>query len=195
MIVKTAVLVVPLRDAEIVAEVVVVTDVVVTVNVAVVAPAATVTVAGTDALVELDERDTTVPLGPAGPVRVIVPVDVAPPVTVLGANVTLVRVAAVIVRLADLVVPLNTPDIEAVADAETAEVLTVKVALVAPPGTVTVAGTVAFELLDESVTTMPSGPAAPVRVTVPVDELPPITEVGETARLLIDAGLIVSVAV
>src|SRR4051812_44596850 len=47
---------------------------------------------------------------------------------------------------------------------------TVKLAEVARAGTVTVAGTVAAEvLLLESVTTSPPAGAAPVRVTVPVD--------------------------
>ena len=57
--------------------------------------------------------------------------------------------------------------------ADTAEVLTVNVAVVAPAATVTVAGTVAFALLEESVTTSPLGPAGPVRVTVPVTAVPP----------------------
>src|SRR5438093_4139407 len=58
-------------------------------------------------------------------------------------------------------------------------VVTVKVALVAPAGTVTLAGTVAVgvELLT-SVTTMPPAGAGPLRVTVPVEGFPAVTVVG-----------------
>ena len=53
------------------------------------------------------------------------------------------------------------------------------VALALPPGTVTVAGTFATEvLLLDSVTTTPPLGAALFRVTVPVEPLPPTTEDG-----------------
>lgn len=56
------------------------------------------------------------------------------------------------------------------------EVLTVKLADVAPPGTVTVAGTVAHRVswLDRATVTPPLG-AGLTRVTVPVEGLPPVT--------------------
>ena len=55
------------------------------------------------------------------------------------------------------------------------------VALVAPTGTVTLAGTVATAvLLLESVTSAPPEGAAAVKVTVPVEKLPPTTDVGLT---------------
>ena len=58
-------------------------------------------------------------------------------------------------------------------------VLTVKFARVAPAVTVTLDGRVtAFVLLLESDTTAPPEGAAPLSVTVPVDELPPRTLVG-----------------
>lgn len=61
------------------------------------------------------------------------------------------------------------------------DVVTVTVALVAPAGTVTLAGTVATAvLLLESVTSAPPDGAAAVNVTVPVEELPPTTDVGLT---------------
>ena len=54
--------------------------------------------------------------------------------------------------------------------------VTVKVAVVAPGATVTLDGTVAtVVLLLESWTVIPAEGAAPLRVTVPVDGLPPTT--------------------
>src|SRR5436189_6332328 len=62
---------------------------------------------------------------------------------------------------------------------DTGLVLTVKVALVALPGTVTLAGTVAtLVLLLERATTAPPLGAGALSVTVPVEELPPVTLVG-----------------
>ena len=61
----------------------------------------------------------------------------------------------------------------------TADVVIVKVAVVAPAATVTLAGACAVAvLLLDSVTTAPLDGAGPVKVTVPVDEVPPSTEVG-----------------
>jgi hypothetical protein len=58
-------------------------------------------------------------------------------------------------------------------------VATVKVALPAPAATVTLAGTVAAPVLPlDSATTKPSAAAAPLRVTVPVAEVPPLTVAG-----------------
>src|SRR2546425_12178889 len=63
-------------------------------------------------------------------------------------------------------------------DAATALVLTGKVALVAPSGTVTLAGTVAAASLLARETTAPSRGAGALSVTVPVEERPPVTLVG-----------------
>src|SRR5712664_4034077 len=65
-------------------------------------------------------------------------------------------------------------------DAATALVLTVKVALIAPAATVTLDGTLAaVVLLLESVTCAPPAGAAPLSVTVPVEDcVPPTTLVG-----------------
>lgn len=63
--------------------------------------------------------------------------------------------------------------------AATAVVVTVNVAVVAPLGTVTDVGTVATMLLELSVTVVPVDPAGPLNVTVPVDEFPPTTAVGD----------------
>jgi hypothetical protein len=73
----------------------------------------------------------------------------------------------------------------------TALLLTAKVALVAPAATVTLDGTLAaVVLLLESVTSAPPAGAAPVKVTVPVEEFPPVTLVGfsETEERVTDAG-------
>lgn len=72
-------------------------------------------------------------------------------------------------------------------------VLTLKVAVRLPVATVTLAGTCAAELLSERVTTIPGAGAGPFNVTVPVDELPPTTEVGLKPTELSIGGTIVKV--
>ncbi len=75
-------------------------------------------------------------------------------------------------------------------------VLTVNVALLAPAATVTLAGTVATAvLLLESVTTAPPEGAAALKLTVPVEEFPPTTEVGFRVTEESNSGFTVSVAV
>ena len=69
--------------------------------------------------------------------------------------------------------------------APTALVLTVKLALLAPAPTVTLAGTPATPgLLLESATTAPPAGAALVKVTLPCEVPPPVTLVGLSAKLL-----------
>jgi hypothetical protein len=66
-------------------------------------------------------------------------------------------------------------------DAATPDVAMVNVALVAPAAMVMLAGTLATVVsLLESETTAPPAGAAAVRVTVPVDPLPPTTDEGFT---------------
>jgi hypothetical protein len=78
-------------------------------------------------------------------------------------------------------------------------VVTEKVAVVAPAATVTLAGTcAAVVLLLVRVTVAPPVGAAPLNVTVPLEELPPVTVVGLTAtddKDTVEAGFTVRVAV
>jgi len=67
--------------------------------------------------------------------------------------------------------------------------------VVAPAATVTDAGTVALVELELKVTAMPPVGAAPLSVTVPVELVPPRTDVGETVTELSVGGLTVRVAV
>ncbi len=64
----------------------------------------------------------------------------------------------------------------------TAVVVTVNVAVVAPAATVTVAGTVADPLLLDRLTTAPPDGAVLLRFTVPVEAIPPVTDVGLKLR-------------
>jgi hypothetical protein len=111
--VSVAVLVTPAKTAEIVAGVEVVTELVVTVKLALVLPAGTVTLAGTVTALALPEIDTTAPPAGAALVRVTVPCAVVPPVTLVGFNVSVFRLAGgaggatgVTVSVAVLLVPL-----------------------------------------------------------------------------------------
>ena len=75
-------------------------------------------------------------------------------------------------------------------------VFTVNIALVNPAGTVTLDGTVASEgLLLESATVTPPAGAGPLRVTVPVEEPPPVVLDGFSASEERTAGSTVIVAV
>jgi hypothetical protein len=166
-------------------------------NVAVVAPAATVTLAGTVATeVRLLDSVTTIPPAGAGPFSVTVPVDGFPPCTVLGLRVRVDNVGALTVRVARRVVPRYVAEILAEVLLATGVVVTVNVAVVAPAATVTDAGTCATAvLLLVSVTTAPPAGACPLSVTVPVEGLPPTTEVGFRLMELRLAAVTVNVAV
>ena len=74
-------------------------------------------------------------------------------------------------------------------------VFTVKVALVAPAGTVTLEGTTAAGLLLESVTCAPPAGAGAFSVTVPAEGLPPVTLAGLSASEETIGGITVSEAV
>jgi hypothetical protein len=175
----------------IVTEVAELTWMVVTVKVAEEDPAATVTLAGVVELALLSESVTTMPPAGAKPVRVTVPVEELPPATGVGLMATEVNAAgftvSVVVREPFRVAVIVTGVAEL-----TPLVVIENVAEVAPPATVTLAGTVAEGSLLASVTAMPPAGAALPRVTVPVEPLPPTTAVGLTVRFDTVGGLIVS---
>ena len=143
-----------------------------TVKLALVLPADTVTLDGTVAtdVLPLESVTTTPPEG-ALAVRVTVPVELLPPLTLVGFRVSEERLTApagVTVREACAELDPSVAVITAVEVVLTACVLTVKLALVLPDDTVTVEGTVATEVLPlESVTTVPPVGADALKVTVP----------------------------
>jgi hypothetical protein len=196
--VKVADWVAPLYVPEIVTLVFCDTLVVLTVKVALVLPAAMVTLEGTVAtdvfpLVSV----TTAPPEGALPLRVTVPVELLPPLTLVGFRVNEERLtleAGKMVREACAELDPSVPVITAVVFVVTDVVVTVKEALVLPAATVTLPSTLADALLLESVTTEPPGGAPAVRLTVPVEVFPPVTSIGfriNWERLTLEAGVMV----
>ena len=146
-------------------------------------------VAGTVAAAgfELDNERTSPPAG-AAPDRKTVPVTGLPPSTVDGETPRddgpTGGGGGVTVRFAFRVTPAKAPEIVGDIDAVTDDVVTVKVALEAPAGMVTLWGTEAtLGLLLDSVTTAPVDGAAPVRIAVPCEVLPPTTLIGLSVTL------------
>jgi hypothetical protein len=86
------------------------------------------------------------------------------------------------VRVADLVAVPRVAVIFSALLVLTDEDVTVNVAEVAPAATVTLVGKPTDESPPDRVTVRPPVGAAPLRVTVPVLEVPPTTDVGETAK-------------
>lgn len=195
LIVRLAVFVIPAADAVIVAVTELATEVVVTVKLADVAPAGMVMVAGTVALLLLDERFTTNPPAGAALKSATVPLDSVPPTTGLGEIEIPFSPDGVTVSVVVLLVLPCTAEMVTAVEVETAVVVTAKFADVAPAGTVTVAGTNALALLEERFITEPPDGAPVNRVTVPVAEAPPTTELGDTDTLDNPGGLIDSDAV
>jgi len=79
---------------------------------------------------------------------------------------------------------------------EPGEVVTLNVVELLPGGTVTLAGTLATEgLLLDSATSVPPAGAGPLRVTVPVAELPAFTVEGESVNDDGTGGLMVTAVV
>ncbi len=170
------------------------TATVVAVNVADVAPLAIVTEAGTvnDGL--LLESETTKPPVGAAESRVIVPVELTPPTTVVGDITRVFTLGAVTARVAVCVAPFPTPVIVAVVSAATATVVAVNVALDAPAGMVKLDGTVTADELLLRETTVPPAGAGPLIVAVPVDDAPPATVAGFITRAVNFGAVMVSVS-
>ena len=116
-----------------------------------------------------------------------------PPVTDVGFKATVLSTGAVIPSDADWFTPPSVAVIVLAVFAATVVVVTVNVAVVEPAATVTLAGTVADALLDASDTTRPPAGAAVDKVTVPVLDAPPATDVGFNVTELSDAAVIVNV--
>ena len=148
-------------------------------KVAVVAPAAIVTDVGRVAA-ELEEAsDTTAPDAPAMLEIVTVPVEVNPPYPEPGERETPVIFGALIVRFAAWVVPRPVDEIKATVCVATGTVVTVNVAVVAPDAMVTLAGSEALVELEVSVIVIPADGAGLEIVTVPVEDAPPFSPVGD----------------
>ena len=142
------------------------------------------TVDGTVATeVLLLKRLISTPPVPAGPLSVTVPCEESDDLTVLGARLSDDKIGVAgaggggstltgwTVKLADTIAPL--------AGAVTDPVFTVNDAAVVPALIVTLAGTLATpELPLVNETAAPPLGAAAVRVTVPLEVLPPVTDVG-----------------
>ena len=158
-------------------------------------PEATVTVPGTDATELPVVRVTVAPEGPAGPVRVTAAVDGEPPNTVVGLRVSALMVAGLMTSVVRPVPPFPEAEMVTKTCEFTGYVVTVKVALVWPLGTVTLPGVDAEELRLMTDMFIPPFGAGPVRVTVPVAEVPPTTGLGLTPTLENWGGLTVSIAV
>jgi hypothetical protein len=164
---------------------------VVTVKVTEVAFGATVTLDGTVADEDVLPNVTSAPPGGAGPFSVTVAVGfVKPPCTVVALSPTEATPDAggITVRVTLwLPPPFNVAVIVAVPEAA-AVVVTLKVAVVAWAGTVTLAGPLTPGILLDSATTAPPVTAGLLKVTVPVAVFPATTLAGAMETLEI-AGL------
>src|SRR2546425_4547326 len=196
VIVSRAVLVRPPKLAEIVAEVDAVTDTVVTVNVALVAPAGTVTLplTGTLATALLLDRVTSAPPVGAVALNVTVATEELPPTTLVGfsAKPDTVRGGGggggETVKSAGLVRPPKEAEIVMGVDVVTEVVVTLKLAVVDPAATVTLAGTVATTVLLLERVTAVAAEGAGLMLTVPCEVLPPATVAGVSVTLLRAGG-------
>jgi len=133
-----------------------------------------------------------VPMGVRVAVTVSVPAAV--PVGVCVAMLVAVDVAGLVgvwvvvpvgvtVNVACLLVSPRVPVIVTTVEVVTGTVAIGKVVLVCPAGTNTLVGTVAAGLLLLSMTVTPPTGAGPVKVTVPVDDVPPDTDGGFTVTV------------
>src|SRR3989441_668152 len=165
------------------------------VNVALLLPARTVTFTGTVAArVLLLESPTVTPPAGAGAANVTVPSEEEPLATLAGLSVTAESVTGgggaggETVSSTVLVTPPKEAAIVMVVDVVTEVVVTVKLAVVDPAATVTLAGTVATTvLLLERVTTV-AAEGAGLMLTAPCEVLPPVTLVGGSVTPLRAGG-------
>ena len=97
-------------------------------------------------------------------------------------------------RVVDCEVPFKLPVNVTLTDDVTAAVATTNVALEDPEGITMFAGTEATPLLEASATDIPPEGAGPVKVAIPVADVPPTTFVGETEMEASVATVIVNVA-
>jgi len=168
--------------AEMVALVAMATPRVEILNVAVEEPDGIVTLAGTVALRLLDFRVITNPAVGAVTFIVTVPVAEVPPSSDVGDRVKVSSCSGLMARTADLETKPYFAEIVVLVATETPTVVMLNVAELLPAGIVTVDGTVASTLLDFNDRVVPSAPAATFKVTVPVAEVPPRSEVGDRDR-------------
>jgi hypothetical protein len=137
---------------------------VVMLKIAEVAPAGTVTVAGTVAAALELVKATTAPPGGAGPFRyTLLAVDGTPPTNAVGDRYSDDNATGLTISVPGLVTPPYAAEIVTLVAAATFVVFTVKVAVVAPAATVTVAGTVAAALELVKATTAPPDGAGPFK--------------------------------
>jgi len=169
------------------------TGVVVMVNVALVLSGGIVTLAGTPAAGELLASANTTPLSGAGLLMVTVPVEELPPVRLVGLTENVPSSGGATVRVAVALVAPETAVMTTGVEAATGLVMMVNVTLVLRAGMVTVAGTVAAEESAVSDTTRPPLGAGPFKVTVPLEELPPVTPAGFRERPVIAGGFTVRI--
>ena len=143
-------------------------------------------------------RPTMIPPVGAFPVSTTVPVVTCPEPTFEGLKDSgFVTTGGITVRPAPAAVPLGSVAVTVTGVlAATGEVLTLKVPLVAPPAMLKLplAGTIAaLVLLLTNETVKPAAGAGPLRTTVPVDMLPPVTKPGLNVNMEMPAGLTVKV--
>jgi hypothetical protein len=171
----------PLSDAVIVALVTLAGVPATAEKVAFVAPAGTVTDEGTVMADDELESATVVPPVLAAPLSVTVPVALAPLARLVGLTVSIETCKGLTVSDAVLVTLPNAAVIVTGLAALTLFVVTVKVAVVIPEGTVTDAGTVAAAvLLLARLTVNPPAGARLETVTVPFEVIPPKTVDGRS---------------
>jgi hypothetical protein len=177
-IARVAVPLEPFKAAEIVAVTFETTETVFTATLPVLFPLAIVSDMGMVAELELLDNLTTDPPVGANPVKVTVQTEGVPPVSVDGLIATDATAGAMMPRVVDWETVPSVPVSFATCDAGTAEVVTLNVPVDLPTPMETELGTTAaLELLD-NLTVIPLGGAGPVSTTVPLDELPPVTDVG-----------------